>query len=65
MNLFETSGGEFINLDQVTRFESGAGQITLHFEGENEVTLHNDDAKKLAPILAKFAADFARRTPKA
>ena len=64
MNLFETSGAEYINLDQVTRFEHAADHITLHFEGENEMTLRNDDAKKLAQILAKLADEFARRVLK-
>ena len=58
MKLFETSGAEFINLDQVTRFECASDHITLHFDGENEMTVRNNDAKKLAQILAKLAGEF-------
>ena len=65
MNLFETSGTEYINLDQVTRFECETDHVTLHFEGENEITLRNEDAKKLAQILTKFAAEFGRRVASA
>ena len=64
MNLFKTSGIEFINLDQVTRFECETDRVTLHFSGEDQMTLRNDDAKKLAQILARFAGEFDRRGPK-
>ena len=64
MNLFKTSGIEFINLDQVTRFECEADRVTLHFGGEDQMTLRNDDAKKLAHILAGLAGEFDRRVPK-
>jgi hypothetical protein len=62
MNLFKTSGADYVHLDQVTRFECDADQITLHFDGENQVTLRDDDAKKLMQILAKISAEFEGRS---
>ena len=56
MKIFETSGADYINLDQVTRFERGKDSITLHFDAENQMTLHNDDAEKLALLLSKLAS---------
>ena len=61
MNLFETSGSDYINLDQVTRFERGADYVTLHFDSSDRFTLRREDAAKLLALLAQSAAELPRR----
>lgn len=64
MNLFKTAGAIYLNLDQATRFLCKGDCITIHFEGETQITLRNDDAKKLGQVLAQLGDEFEGRVLK-
>lgn len=63
MKLFKTSGADYINLDQVTRFVCDPHQVTLHFDGENQLTLRDDDAKKITRFIAESVGEAVSRVP--
>ena len=63
MNLLKTSGARYLNLDQVTRFECDSDRVTLHFDGENQLTLRGDDAEKLLRFIVESTGEAARRAP--
>ena len=61
MNLFKTSAANYINLDQVTLFVCAGDSITIHFDGENQITVRDDDAKKLTQIITERAVEVEGR----
>ena len=66
MNLFETSSGDYVNLDHVTNYENSKNMILMRFAHPEKqaVAVQGEDAKRLAHILAKLADKFDRKAAK-